>query len=251
MTWDPVQYLKFSDARVRPALDLLARVNVADPALVYDLGCGPGTVTRLLAERWPEADVVGLDSSPEMLSRALEGRVRWQHGDVADWTPPAPVDVIYSNAALHWLDGHAQLFPRLLGFLKPGGVLAIQMPHNHGAPSHTCMVDAAQAGPWKDTVVPALRAAPVADPSFYYDVLAPVASSLDIWETDYIQVMDGDNPVVAWTKGSALRPLLEAAGVAADAFEADYATRIANAYPKRPDGKTLFPFKRLFLVAKA
>lgn len=248
MKWDPVQYLAFDDERQRPALDLLTRVMAETPGTVHDLGCGPGTVTRLLAKRWPGASVSGVDSSADMLSRAPEGGVRWVQADIATWQPDAPADVIYSNAALHWLDDHAALFPRLLAALAPGGTLAVQMPRNHGAPSHTCMVDAAAAGPWKNAVTAVLRPSPVAEPDYYYGVLAPHCATLDIWETDYVHVMDGDNPVVEWTKGTALRPLLEAAGEHADTFLAAYRARIADAYPKQADGKTLFPFKRLFLV---
>lgn len=249
MSWDPAQYLKYGGERLRPALDLLARVGAADPAVVYDLGCGTGALARLMAERWPNAAVNGVDSSPEMLSRAPEGAVTWQRADLNDWAPAGPADVIYSNAALHWLDDHAALFGRLLGGLRAGGVLAVQMPRNHGAPSHTCMAEAADAGPWRDAVRAALRPSPVSAPAFYYDVLAPLSASLDIWESEYIHVLDGDDPVVEWTKGTALRPLLDAAGDQADGFLAAYTDLIRAAYPKQPDGKTLFPFRRLFLVA--
>lgn len=251
MSWDPAQYLKYGGERLRPALDLLARVGAADPAVVYDLGCGTGALARLMAERWPNAAVNGVDSSPEMLSRAPEGAVTWQRADLNDWAPAGPADVIYSNAALHWLDDHAALFGRLLGGLRAGGVLAVQMPRNHGAPSHTCMAEAADAGPWRDAVRAALRPSPVSAPAFYYDVLAPLSASLDIWESEYIHVLDGDDPVVEWTKGTALRPLLDAAGDQADGFLAAYTDLIRAAYPKQPDGKTLFPFRRLFLVAGA
>jgi trans-aconitate 2-methyltransferase len=250
--WNPAQYLKFAGARARPALDLLERVTLEAPATVYDLGCGPGTVTRLLAARWPVARVVGVDSSPDMLARAAQegGAAAWQRADLAAWVPEAPADLLYSNAALHWLDGHAGLFPRLLGFLKPDGALAVQMPRNHAAPSHTCMVEAAEAGPWRERLKPLLRPSPVSPPAFYYDLLAPRAARLDIWETEYLHVLEGDNPVVEWTRGTALKPLLDALdGAERTAFLADYAGRVARAYPPRRDGRTLFPFRRLFLVA--
>ena len=254
MAWDPEKYLSFADLRLRPAAELLARVSAGNPAVVYDLGCGPGNVTALLRERWPEADLTGVDSSPEMLAKAAEALpdVRFEQIDMADWRPATAADVIYSNAALHWLDDHAALFPRLLGMLAPGGVLAVQMPRNHGAPSHTEMVAAAGAGPWADTLRPLLRASPVAAPAVYYDILRPRCAGLDIWEVEYIQVLAGDNPVVEFTRGSALKPLLDAlpADWRAD-FEADYARRIAAAYPPQSDGRTLFPFRRLFIIAIA
>ncbi len=254
MTWDPETYLRFADLRLRPAAELLARVPAERPAMVHDLGCGPGNVTALLRARWPEADLTGIDTSPEMLAKATEKLpdVRFARVGIADWRPDAPADVIYSNAALHWLDDHAGLFPRLLGLLAPGGVLAVQMPRNHGAPSHTEMVAAAEAGPWAGTLRPLLRAAPVAAPAVYYDILRPHCAALDIWEVEYIQVLEGDNPVVAFTRGSALKPLLDALPAAERAgFEADYAARVAAAYPPRSDGRTLFPFRRLFMIAVA
>src|SRR5215475_13422910 len=149
-TWDPRQYLKFADHRLRPALDLLAQIPLEAPAAVYDLGCGPGNITRLLAERWPAARVTGIDSSPEMLTKARQEApaIAFAQADIARWAAPAPVDLLFSNSTLQWLEDHTTLFPRLLGQLAPGGVLAVQMPHNHDAPSHVLMRAAAEAGPW-------------------------------------------------------------------------------------------------------
>ena len=210
-------------------------------------------VTRLLAVRWPDAAVTGVDASPAMLAQAARepSRVAWVHADLATWAPPAPADVLFSNAALHWLDDHPGLFPALVGRLAPDGILAVQMPRNHGAPSHTAMLEAAEAGPWRERLAPVLRPRPVAAPADYHDWLGPHVRTLDIWETEYLHVLEGDNPVVEWTRGSALRPLLDAlAPWDRDAFLADYGARIARAYPRRPDGRTLFPFRRLFLVAR-
>jgi trans-aconitate 2-methyltransferase len=157
---------------------------------------------------------------------------------------------VFSNAALHWLDDHAGLFPRLVSGIAPGGVLAVQMPRNHGAPSHTEMVAAAETGPWRERLRPALRARPVAGPAVYHDILAPHVSRLDIWETEYLHALEGDNPVVEWTRGSALKPLLDRLEEPErSGFLAEYSARIARAYPPRPDGRTLFPFRRLFIVA--
>jgi trans-aconitate 2-methyltransferase len=250
--WDPSQYLKFAGPRARPALDLLAQVALEAPRSVFDLGCGAGNITRIMAGRWPGAMVTGVDGSADMLAKARsgDGAITWLHADLGRWSPPAPADVLYSNAALHWLDDHAALFPRLLEGLRPGGVLAVQMPRNHAEASHTCMVEAARAGPWRDRLAPVLRPSPVAPPEVYHDILAPVAGALDLWETVYIHALDGDNPVVEWTKGSALKPLLDALGGAdREGFLADYTRRIAAAYPQRADGTTLFPFRRLFMVA--
>ncbi len=172
------------------------------------------------------------------------------NADLGAWEALRPADLVFSNAALHWLDDHAGLFPRLVSMLAPGGGLAVQMPHNHGAPSHTCMTEAAEAGPWRDRLHPLLRPSPVAAPAFYYDLLAPRSRAFDIWETEYLHVLEGDNPVVEWTRGTALRPLIAALeGAEREAFLAEYAQRVARAYPRRSDGRTLFPFRRLFFVA--
>ncbi len=254
MAWDPAQYLKFADQRLRPAIDLLNRIDVDDPADIVDLGAGAGNVTRMLKERWPDARVTGVDDSQEMLDKAaaVAPEIRWERADLASWRPLKPTEIIYSNAALHWLDGHERLFPALLSSVAPGGVLAVQLPRNFSARSHTSISEAALSGPWRAKLEPLLRPAPVAEPAFYYDLLAPRAATLDMWETEYLQVMEGDNPVKEWTKGTWLRPLLAALEEPERSrFEAHYAELVARAYPRRPDGRTLFPFRRLFIVARA
>jgi len=252
-SWDPRQYLKFADHRLRPALDLLAQVPLDSPRSIYDLGCGPGSITRLLAERWPAATVAGVDSSPDMLIKARQEApaVTFIQSDIAAWSPPTPADLLFSNSTLQWLADHATLLPRLMAQLASGGVLAVQMPHNHDAPSHQLMRDAADAGPWRDRLAGVRSILPVASPEAYYNMLAPVAGRVDIWETGYLHVLDGDNPVVEWTKGTGLRPYLDALDEPdRGGFLAAYAARIAAAYPKQPDGRTLLPFRRIFVVAQ-
>lgn len=252
MSWDPQQYARFAGQRLRPALDLIARIPIENPQTVVDLGCGTGNVTRILRERWPRASITGIDGSPQMLAEArkLEVGLAWEHCELAAWTPPAKFDLVFSNAALHWLDGHPALFARLCRNVAAGGVLAVQMPRNFGAPSHTLMHELAASPPWREALADLLRPQPVLAPEAYYDLLAPHARSLDIWEADYLQVLEGENPVAEWTKGTWLAPLLAAlAPPARAAFEAEYRRRVARAYPQRPDGKTLFPFRRLFIVA--
>ncbi len=250
--WNPAQYLRYGNERLRPALDLMARIHIDSPDTVFDLGCGTGTITGILKDRWPDADVTGVDSSASMLERAVdvETGVHWQHADLNGWQPKHPTDVVYSNAALHWLDGHEQLFPQLMGAVKPGGVLAVQMPENFSAPSHTSIADTVREGAWAERLAPFQREQPVAEPSFYYDLISRLSSSIDMWETTYMHILEGDNPVVEWTKGTMLRPLLDhlsdEEGVA---FLASYTEKVAKAYPNRVDGKTVFPFKRLFIVA--
>ena len=251
-TWDPRQYLKFADHRLRPALDLLAQVPLEAPATVFDLGCGPGNITRLLAERWPAARVTGVDSSTAMLAKARqeEPGIAFVEADLNGWSAPEPAQLLYSNSTLQWLPDHAQLLPRLLGQLAPGGVLAVQMPHNHDAPSHRLMAEAVAAGGWQDKLRGLRPLEPVASPDAYYRILAPLARRVDIWETEYLHVLEGDNPVVEWTKGTGLRPYLDAlAEPERGAFLVTYAGLIAAAYPKQADGRTLLPFRRLFFVA--
>jgi trans-aconitate 2-methyltransferase len=219
---------------------------------VVDLGCGAGNVTKSLRERWPAAAIVGIDNSPEMLAGAEkeEPTITWREGDLTTWEPEAPVDVIYSNAALQWAGDHAVLFPRLFGCLAPGGVLALQMPRNFGEPSHTSMKAAAAAGPWAETLARVARRDPVSEPAFYYGVLASRAQQVDIWETRYQQVLTGENPVAEFTKGTWLKPLLDALEEPErSGFENEYRRLVLAAYPPREDGTTLFPFQRLFIVA--
>ncbi|MDP8925032.1 MAG: methyltransferase domain-containing protein [Chloroflexota bacterium] len=258
--WDPDLYRKFSDHRLRPALELLDRVPLASPGLIYDLGCGTGEVTRLIAERWPAARVYGLDNSAQMLEKAAgqPSSVRWSEGDVRTWQPDEPPDLIYSNAALQWVGEHERLFPRLLGFLRAGGCLAVQMPLSWDAPSHRLMRETLASGGPGGTALgtPELARAVarkwVADAEEYYDLLAGRATSLDIWESEYLQVLAGDDPVLEWVKGTGLRPILSGLDDAErEAFIAEYRRRLRAAYPARSDGRTLYPFRRLFIVATA
>jgi trans-aconitate 2-methyltransferase len=261
LTWDPAQYLKYAGERTRPALDLVARLGGEAPRTIVDLGCGAGNVTRLLAERWPQAHVIGVDNAAPMLAKARaavppEARIEWREADLAAWArSPAPAaDLVFSNAALHWLPDHAALFPRLLAAVAPGGTLAVQMPSNFAAPSHGALAETASSERWRARVGALVGPAPVAPAAQYFAWLAPLAAAVDAWTTEYLHVLpaspDGDHPVVAWTKGTALNPFL--AALAADeqrAFVADYAARVASAYPPLPDGRVLFPFRRLFVVA--
>lgn len=253
MSWNPDQYLKFEQPRLRPAFDLLARVPLEAPARVCDLGCGTGSMTAVMAQRWPQARVVGVDSSAEMLAkaRAAAPQIEWVQADLAAWRPAEPVDLVYSNAALHWLGDHPRLFAELADRVRPGGVLAVQMPNNFREPSHRMIEDTVRDGPWRDRLEPLLKPVPVGAASDYHDILAPRMSSVDIWETVYLQVLSGPDPVKEWTKGTWLAPLLAALPPEQrDAFEADYAARLRPHYPMRDDGRTLFPFRRLFIVAR-
>jgi trans-aconitate 2-methyltransferase len=252
MEWNPELYLAFGDHRLRPALDLIARVPLDGVRRIVDLGCGSGSVEPHLAARWPSAEIAGVDNSRSMLEQARKDHpnYKWEFADIAEWHAGTPVDLAFSNAALHWLDGHERLFPRLLDQVASGGALAIQMPRNFSAPSHIAIRDTVDNGPWRERLAPLVRRQPVLSPEDYHRLLAPRTRSLDIWETEYLHVLEGQDPVVTWTRATALRPYLEALEERErSAFEAEYRARIRNAYPPEPDGRTLFSFKRLFIVA--
>jgi len=256
MPWNPQSYEVFADHRMRPAIDLLSRVVLDSPRRIVDLGCGSGNVTGLLAERWSRASIVALDSSAEMLAAAREKTgaeaIEWQLVELASWRPSAPFDLVFSNAALHWLTHHSTLFPRLADAVASGGVLAVQMPSNFAAPSHSLMHELALEPPYRAHLESVVRPAPVLDAQAYYRLLAPRFESIDIWSTEYLQVLRGDNPVADWTRATWLGGLLEALPeVMRAGFEDEYRVRVLDAYRKSLDGSTLYPFKRLFIVATA
>lgn len=248
--WDDRQYLKFADERTRPARELLARVPVEGPVGVVDLGCGPGNSTALLHARWPQARLTGVDSSPEMLARARQDwpRIEWIEADVKDFRADEPIDVLFANAVLHWLPDHGALFPALLEQVRPGGALAIQMPLSFHEPSHVLM--RTLDGPWSPKTAALSAAVPVANADAYYDLLAPRARHLDIWSTTYAHVMPDAPAIVDWVKGTGLRPYLDVLDASERAsFLEAYTRAIDAAYPPRADGKRLFHFPRLFIVA--
>jgi trans-aconitate 2-methyltransferase len=251
MTWNPEIYLSFADQRTRPAADLLARVPAKDPVRIIDLGCGPGNSTALLAARWPGARLEGLDSSPAMIEEARASGVpaTWILADVAAWVPQSPYDLIFSNATFQWLPHQAALLPRLMTFVKPGGVFAFQVPVNFNAPSHALMRETAGDPRWKARLAD-VREIQRGAAQTYFDILKPQAAALDIWQTEYLQELEGEDAVYRWVSGTGLRPFVQALdGEDRDAFIAAYKTKLSAAYPRRSDGITLFPFQRLFVVA--
>ncbi len=247
-TWDPERYLTFADERGRPFVDLLARVGARSPARVADLGCGPGTLTGLLCDRWPDASVVGLDSSPEMVdrARALGSRAQFEVGDLREWRPDQPVDVLVANATLQWLPDHLGLLPDLVHAVRPGGWLAFQVPGNFDEPSHTIRRDLAAEAPYAehtaDVAVPRSH-----DPETYLRALQPFGT-VDAWETTYLHVLEGEDPVFTWVSGTGARPTLQALpDDLRPSFEAEFKRRLAAAYPETGHG-VLLPFRRIFVV---
>ena len=253
MEWDPVQYLKWGGERSRPFFDLLGRVGASEPASVVDLGCGPGNLTVTLADRWPGASVIGLDTSESMIEAAkpLERPgLSFGLGDVSIWQPSQPVDVIVSNAVLQWVPGHLDLLPGLVAALAPGGWLAFQVPGNFESASHTAIAELRTSARWRSRVGDgAVRGLAVATPSAYLDRLAATGCDVDVWETTYLHVLDGEDAVLEWVKGTALRPVLSALSPEeADEFLGELAPVLREAYPRSAYG-TVLPFRRIFAVA--
>ena len=251
--WDAELFLRFEAERAWPAHDLVNKLT-GEPGAIFDLGCGPGASTRLLAERFPEAEVTGIDSSSAMLARARRrpGRASFVQADISRWTPPRAPDLIFADSALQWVPDHEALFPRLMGEIAPGGTLAAQMPDNRQEPSHALMRLIAADGPWADRLVPIAKTrAVIATHNDYYRWLRPLSASLDIWQTTYVHPVEGVDAVVDWFRGSALRPFLAplSEGERLD-FLARYRKELAEAYPVEPDGRVLFLYPRLFLLAR-
>ncbi|MGX1270488.1 trans-aconitate 2-methyltransferase [Streptomyces phaeoluteigriseus] len=257
-TWDPAQYLRHAGHRARPFADLLARVPglPGDPPRIADLGCGPGNVTTVLADRWPTARVTGYDNSDRMLAeaRAHAGpRLDFAHADLTTWTPAETYDLIVSNAALHWVPGHLDAFPAWLAGLAPGGTFAFQVPHNIDAPLHALMRELGNTPRWKGRLAEVLRSEDsVHAPGVYLDHLARLGCETDVWTTTYHHVLTGEDPVLDWVKGTGLRPVLTALAddpEARDTFVTEYRDLLREAYPPREYG-TVLPFRRLFTVAR-
>jgi trans-aconitate 2-methyltransferase len=251
--WSAHQYLKFEDERTRPPRDLLAQVPLARASRVVDMGCGPGNSTELLLARYPDAKVIGLDSSPTMLKQARERlpKCEFIEADLSTWAPVERTDLLFGNAVFQWVPDHPAVLRRLIESLPAGGALAVQMPDNTDEPALALMREVASRGPWaKKSAVnhPAREELP--RPGAYYDLLRPLCSGLDIWHTIYNHVMADHAAVVEWFKGSALRPFLSALDPGlGDDFVAAYLAEIKRHYPSRHDGKVLLPFPRLFIVA--
>jgi len=254
MAWDPKTYLAFGEERTRPAHELLARIAFEHPRRVVDLGCGPGNSTALLAARWPQAELDAIDNSAEMLEAARKSGIpaRWELADVARWNPKGPYDVIYSNATLQWVPDHARLLPDIMSHLAKDGVFAFQVPRNFTDPCHTLIHEVAKNGPWRAKLEGVRDWWNVKEPNVYFDILEPHARSIDIWETRYVQVLDGEDAVYRWMMGTGLRPFANALqGEEREAFLDEYRRRVGEAYPRRASGVTLYPFQRLFCVARS
>lgn len=251
--WNAEHYLKYGDERTRPAADLAARIGIDEPAVIADLGCGPGNSTQVLRDRWPQSEIIGIDNSSQMIEAAKRAHPEqnWLLADVSQWTSTHPVNLIYSNAALQWLPDHGSLLPRLLRMVAAGGALAFQIPSSTFATVRTLIDDISNRPAWSERMSAPRNALTMESPAFYYDTLVKMSTSLDIWETEYCHVMESAASIVDWISSTGLRPFLAALDTDSerDEFTSDLHQRVRDAYQDRADGKVLFPFRRTFVIA--
>ena len=251
--WDSSLYLQFGRERTQAAVDLVARIQLENPENIVDLGCGPGNSTAILGNRWPKAGITGIDSSPEMIAQAIasDTNINWVIGNISDWRPEKPVDLIFSNAAYQWLPDHQSLFTSLVTHLKPRGVFAAQMPFHHASPLQQVVLKVSQEGAWDERMTHARNALTYQSTGFYYDVLRSLCTSLDLWETEYIHEMENAQAIVEFIKGSGLRPFVETLDTPEEIihFESLVLDGYTQAYPAQTNGRVLFPFRRQFIVA--
>ncbi len=252
-SWDAELYLRFERERTLASHDLVARVTLAAPRRIIDLGCGPGNSTAVVRGRWPEAKITGLDSSPAMLEKArtLHPGLDWQLADLATWQPEEPYDLVFSNATLQWVPEHAALIPRLFGAVTAGGALAVQVPSHLDSPVQRAILETAAEARWSDRTAHASWSMNVLEPSGYYDLLCGEAAAIDMWVTTYQHILPDAEAIIEWMRGTGLRPFLEALRDDAERaeFEQKLLARYRDAYPRQRDGRVIFPFRRLFFVA--
>lgn len=253
LDWDPNLYLKFSDQRARPAADLIAQIRLENPQRIIDLGCGTGNSTEQLHHRWPEAELSGVDNSPDMLKTARQNHPDWNwiESAIENWRPNGTYDLVFSNAALHWIADHATLFPRLLSYVAPGGALAVQMPYNFQSPAHQGMKKVAQDPRWQGALQDATENYNVQPIAFYYRALSPAAKDLNLWEVEYLQIMSSTRAILDWVRSTAMRGYLDRLpnDSRRKEFEDLCLLEFEKAYPVEKDGNVLFPYRRMFIIA--
>ncbi len=255
MKWNVEHYLKFENERSRPALELLSRVELHNPLTIVDLGCGPGNSTEILANRYPNATILGVDSSERMIVKARERfpnrpNISFIEEDVTNWQSYKQVNLIFANALFQWVPDHLDVIAQLLNYLTPGGVLALQMPDNLNEPNHILLRDLATDGPWSIKLARAgIRRRIIYSPKVYYDALKPLASKIDIWHSIYNHILDGPAMIIEWMKGTGLQSYLQCLNEAEEQiFLANYELELASAYDPLVDGKVMFTFPRIFIL---
>lgn len=253
MPWDPQQYLKFERERTQPSIDLAARIEVANPRRIIDLGCGPGNSTAVLHRRWPDAEITGLDSDEEMLRAA--GREypqhTWVQADAGIWQENGGYDIVFSNALLQWLPDHAAVINHWFQAVETSGALAVQIPVNFKSPIHQHILEVANDPRWSDQLASAKRALYAQDPGGYYEILSPLSNRIELWLTEYCHILSCAEDIIQWMRGTSLRPFLAALDNSEnrERFEAEVLARVEKSYPPQSDGRVLFPFRRLFFIA--
>jgi trans-aconitate 2-methyltransferase len=251
--WDAELYLRFSNERTRPSVDLTSRIEISDPLRIIDLGCGPGNSTAVLRQRWPKAHITGLDSSSDMIAAASGSYPdhEWIIGDISAWSAEIPFDVVFSNAALQWVPGHDVLFPHLFAQVASGGAFAFQIPAMFNSPWHREILETADDPSWRHLMGPALNALTKKPPSFYYNLLRPPAARLEMWETEYYHIVESHRSIIEWFRGTGMRPFLAALENEGQRqrFEDLLLERYRLAHHPQKDGRILFPFRRLFIIA--
>ena len=251
--WNPDLYLKYKDERTQPSYDLVSRINLPNPEKIVDIGCGPGNSTRVLRERWPRAQVAGLDSSAEMIQTAREAypQETWIMSDAAQWETDEKFDIVFSSAALQWIPDHTVLIPKLFDRVKPGGVLAVQVPSNHRSPLHQAVLKVSKKKEWSQLMAGCETRLNYHEPGFYYELLAAISRQFTLWQTTYYHVLDNHQGLVDWYSSTGMRPYLER--LATDAEKNAFREQVLEAcrpfYPAQSNGKILFPFNRLFFLA--
>lgn len=252
--WDPQQYLEFEHERTQPSIDLVARIPVEDPQTIIDIGCGPGNSTQILRKRWPHADIVGLDKSEKMIERArtdYPGQT-WIIGDASKFETDRMYDIIFSNAAIHWIPDHHRLIPRLFQMVRKNGVLAVQVPANHKSPLYKIILNIARSSKWRPLTSGCEGLITYHNVEYYYDQLVSLTKEIALWETTYYHILQSHQDLVAWYKGTAMKPLLESLPTDdnREEFLQEVLTECKGPYPLQSDGRILYPFKRLFFTAR-
>lgn len=250
--WNPHDYLRFERERTLPCRDLASRIELSSPLTIVDLGCGPGNSTAVLAQRWPNSKIIGIDNSPQMLKIARKSKIRveWLQADVRQWKPSETFDLIFSNAALQWITNHETELPRIFNYVTEGGAFAFQVPTRTDL-WYEVLQKVLNSRTWKEWFRDQVQDFDSRELPIYYDILSSRSTNIDLWETEYFHVLPEPSAVVEWTRGTALRSLLDRLPDAKtrDAFVADYTKEIALSYPKRSDGRILFPFLRRFVIS--
>ncbi len=251
--WNPDAYLKFQDERTQPSYDLAARVGLSSPKNIVDIGCGPGNSTRVLRERWPQAHITGMDSSPQMIAKARADfpRETWILADAATWETDERYDLVFSNAVLQWIPGHAALADKLFALLNPAGALAVQVPANNDSPIYLAVNEVAGREPYRAAMRGCVELLTYHTPGFYYDLLSSLSPHVSMWQTTYYHVLTSHQGLIDWYSSTGMRPYLERLPDAEQkrAFQEQVLDACRTQYPLQKDGRILFPFKRLFFVA--